>query len=75
MNREKFCLLLSLGLLYGALPVLTLNGSGPSAFFSWIWLLLLFLHIGGNLAALIFPEKQGKKEIEEPSGKRVRVRG
>ncbi len=58
-------------LLYYAVPRLTVFAQGLEGWFSLSWLVLAMFVLAGNLAAVLYSPKKGKKGMKQPERKRV----
>lgn len=73
-NRCILCLFICGALLYYALPQLTLHGNSLATYFSWSWLIFLFMAVAGNLAAVLYTPvtKQHRQKEQVQIRKKLR---
>ncbi|WP_041580654.1 hypothetical protein [Bacillus sp. 1NLA3E] len=64
MNRNRYllCLLLCCGMVYYAIPKLSLFATGVKGAFASAWLLFAMIVIAGNLSALLYTPKRQKND-------------
>ncbi|MGE8206324.1 hypothetical protein ACQKP0_17590 [Heyndrickxia sp. NPDC080065] len=72
-NRYLLCLLLTILMLYYAIPHLSFNFQSKEGIFSFTWLGFSLLVFAGNLSAWLFtPKKYYANQNREKQRKRIR---
>jgi hypothetical protein len=73
-NRLLLSLLMSIALVYFAVPYLPEFGTGLSSMFSFLWLAFALLVIGGNFSELLFRRQRESKAKALPKKRAIPVR-